>query len=363
MKPFIINRKQERRSLSFGISGWAQVALLGWMMVWGDFSSRLEYVAVGTARIDCATAQPEVPTKGEPSGSERVNPTQSDGYGALAGSSAATPINASSVLGNLIGWRGHYIDATGLYYLGARYYAPDSGTFLSPDPLGHSASMDLYSYCNGDPVNQYDADGKYPVITVTYPNDVTWMPMTYVKNDAQAKIYTQMYGYNVQKYTQVPIPVPSNVNPQGVVDSWRPSSVSSVAPLLGGVFAAADKTATSVSFAYYWRLGGPNDYKVADIKNGSQIYDPAGNFLYGATGVAAGFSASTLLLVADGLKYGKNAIEGKREGNGNINQGDIANGASAIQNYGTLGVRDYTASFQPTTPKSDPLSAQLAKWK
>ena len=88
------------------------------------------------------------------------NPSQSDGYGALAGSSAATPINASSVLGNIIGWRGHYIDATGLYYLGARYYAPDSGTFLSPDPLGHSASMDLYSYCDGDPVNQYDADGR-----------------------------------------------------------------------------------------------------------------------------------------------------------------------------------------------------------
>jgi RHS repeat-associated protein len=95
------------------------------------------------------------------------NPSQSDGYGALAGSSAATPINASSVLGNLIGWRGHYIDATGLYYLGARYYAPDSGTFLSPDPLGHSASMDLYSYCNGDPVNQYDADGRFGVGALT----------------------------------------------------------------------------------------------------------------------------------------------------------------------------------------------------
>jgi RHS repeat-associated protein len=88
------------------------------------------------------------------------NPSQSDGYGALAGSSAATPINSSSVLGNLIGWRGHYIDPTGFYYLGARYYAPDSGTFLSPDPLGHSASMDLYSYCDGDPVNNYDPDGR-----------------------------------------------------------------------------------------------------------------------------------------------------------------------------------------------------------
>jgi hypothetical protein len=32
--------------------------------------------------------------------------------------------------------------------------------FISPDPEGHVASMDLYSYCNGDPVNGYDPDGR-----------------------------------------------------------------------------------------------------------------------------------------------------------------------------------------------------------
>ena len=32
--------------------------------------------------------------------------------------------------------------------------------FVSPDPEGHVASMDLYSYCNGDPVNGYDPDGR-----------------------------------------------------------------------------------------------------------------------------------------------------------------------------------------------------------
>jgi RHS repeat-associated protein len=67
---------------------------------------------------------------------------------------------AGANVASQLGWRGHYIDPTGFYYMGARYYAPDSGTFLSPDPLGHSASMDLYSYCDGDPVNQYDADGR-----------------------------------------------------------------------------------------------------------------------------------------------------------------------------------------------------------
>ena len=160
MTALLKNQKQERRSLSFKIAGWAQVALLGWLMAWGDFSSRLEYVAVGTARIDCAPAQPEVPTKGEPSGSERVNPTQCDGYGALPGTTKPSALIGGANVASQLGWRGHYIDPTGFYYMGARNYVPDSGTFLSPDPLGHSASMDLYSYCDGDPVNQYDADGR-----------------------------------------------------------------------------------------------------------------------------------------------------------------------------------------------------------
>ncbi|MBI5396095.1 MAG: RHS repeat-associated core domain-containing protein [Verrucomicrobia bacterium] len=41
------------------------------------------------------------------------------------------------------------------------YYDPVAGRFLSPDPLGHEASMDLYSYANGDPVNFMDPDGRF----------------------------------------------------------------------------------------------------------------------------------------------------------------------------------------------------------
>ena len=32
--------------------------------------------------------------------------------------------------------------------------------WISPDPLGHAASMDLYSYASGDPVNGLDPDGR-----------------------------------------------------------------------------------------------------------------------------------------------------------------------------------------------------------
>ena len=57
-------------------------------------------------------------------------------------------------------WRSRRIDPTGFYNLGARYYEPTSGRFLSPDPMGHGASMSLYDYANGDPVNQFDPNGR-----------------------------------------------------------------------------------------------------------------------------------------------------------------------------------------------------------
>ncbi|MEN9470398.1 MAG: hypothetical protein RL630_2131 [Verrucomicrobiota bacterium] len=57
-------------------------------------------------------------------------------------------------------WRGRRSDLTGLVYMGARYYDPGTGRFLSPDPLGHGSSASLYDYADGDPVNRLDPDGR-----------------------------------------------------------------------------------------------------------------------------------------------------------------------------------------------------------
>ncbi len=89
------------------------------------------------------------------------NPVTGSGYGTAPGGLAAVPMDGGRDLGSVIAWRGHYVDGTGYYYMGMRYYAPESGTFLSADPLGHAACMDLYSYCNGDPVNGLDPDGRF----------------------------------------------------------------------------------------------------------------------------------------------------------------------------------------------------------
>tara|TARA_B100001093_G_C26789377_1_gene998275 strand:- start:606 stop:1814 length:1209 start_codon:yes stop_codon:yes gene_type:complete len=44
--------------------------------------------------------------------------------------------------------------------MGARHYDSSSGRFLSPDPLGHTATPDLYSYALGDPINFFDPTGR-----------------------------------------------------------------------------------------------------------------------------------------------------------------------------------------------------------
>jgi RHS repeat-associated protein len=88
-------------------------------------------------------------------------------------------------------WRGHRIDPTGFYWLGARYYEPTSGRFLSPDPKGQAASMSLYDFCNGDPVNFFDPLG----LQASGPNDINWNDVAQA-TARQGQFATQPNGTN-----------------------------------------------------------------------------------------------------------------------------------------------------------------------
>ncbi|MEA2416365.1 MAG: hypothetical protein QOI58_3022, partial [Thermoanaerobaculia bacterium] len=50
--------------------------------------------------------------------------------------------------------------ATGLVYARARWYSPETGTFLSGDPMGYADSSNLYAFAAGDPVNGRDPTGQ-----------------------------------------------------------------------------------------------------------------------------------------------------------------------------------------------------------
>jgi len=121
--------------------------------VWSDLLGHVE----GYSAVAAYTATPGAFTL----------QSRSSGYGALPGeaviprwsvTSGAT--GANSTLVATLGWQERRMDASGYYCIGAREYNPVSGRFLSPDPLGHSASWDLYSYADGDPINKADVTGR-----------------------------------------------------------------------------------------------------------------------------------------------------------------------------------------------------------
>jgi|GEM_PF-3220509 len=98
------------------------------------------------------------------------NDARASGWGILPAALKAM-VGASKVYGQFASanpvdstvWRGRRIDPTGLYWIGARYYEPFGGRFISPDPAGHAGSMDLYSYAGGDPINNVDPDGRLAI--------------------------------------------------------------------------------------------------------------------------------------------------------------------------------------------------------
>jgi RHS repeat-associated protein len=55
---------------------------------------------------------------------------------------------------------GYYTDnETGLQLLTHRYYDPQSGRFLTRDPIGYAGGINLYSYVANNPINRADASG------------------------------------------------------------------------------------------------------------------------------------------------------------------------------------------------------------
>jgi len=63
-------------------------------------------------------------------------------------------------------------DETGLIYFGKRYYSPDIGRWITPDPkyitdpasiIQNTLSSNLYAYVNNNPLNYIDPDGHDPL--------------------------------------------------------------------------------------------------------------------------------------------------------------------------------------------------------
>ena len=94
--------------------------------------------------------------------------TKVGGYAYDAWGNCTITLNTNGIATkNPIRYRGYYYDQdTGLYYLNARYYSPTWRRFISPDDTNYldpeiESGLNLYCYCNNDPVNYADPSGHW----------------------------------------------------------------------------------------------------------------------------------------------------------------------------------------------------------
>ena len=87
------------------------------------------------------------------------NPSRPTGYGAVPGY-RPLPLGHGGSYAQSAAWRGKWADVTGYIWLGARFYDPVAGMWLSPDPQWNDRDPSYWSYCGGDPINTFDPDGR-----------------------------------------------------------------------------------------------------------------------------------------------------------------------------------------------------------
>ena len=60
---------------------------------------------------------------------------------------------------------GQYFDKeTGLHYNYFRYYEPETGRYISPDPIGLAGGINVYGYVESNPINRIDPLGLFEVL-------------------------------------------------------------------------------------------------------------------------------------------------------------------------------------------------------
>ena len=83
-----------------------------------------------------------------------------DVFGGTTIKDASDNVLTESAIGNQYGFTGRRLDPeTDNYYYRMRYYNPDIGRFLQPDPPYAYTSMGLYHYCWNNPINWIDPYG------------------------------------------------------------------------------------------------------------------------------------------------------------------------------------------------------------
>ena len=73
---------------------------------------------------------------------------------------------------------GQYFDKeTNLHYNYFRYYEPETGRYISPDPIGLAGGVNVYGYVEGNPVTSFDSNG----LDIEYANHSVGLGLNHSK--------------------------------------------------------------------------------------------------------------------------------------------------------------------------------------
>ncbi|MEU4920842.1 RHS repeat-associated core domain-containing protein [Streptomyces parvus] len=76
------------------------------------------------------------------------------------------PAASGEASSNPYTFTGREDDGTGLMYYRARYYDPQTGRFVSQDPIGHDGGANLYQYALGNPTTYTDPSGNIAFVPI-----------------------------------------------------------------------------------------------------------------------------------------------------------------------------------------------------
>jgi RHS repeat-associated protein len=163
-----------------------------------------------------------------------------DSFGKIVAASV-TPAGARS----LFGYAGSVYDsATGLDYMNARYYDPNTGRFLSEDPTGFAAGdANLYRYVGNNPVNAIDPTGLNMNFLGGLSNSISSFASQYAPSMPSFNFYNGFtlspgaLGTSPIGASSVPIPSAFSNSYQLPTNSWATDDLGGKngASVLGGL--------------------------------------------------------------------------------------------------------------------------------
>ncbi|OGC90230.1 MAG: hypothetical protein A2W25_15375 [candidate division Zixibacteria bacterium RBG_16_53_22] len=135
-------------------------------------------------------------------------------WSAKADAFGNTTVDATPTITNNLRFPGQYFDSeTGLHYNRHRYYDPSSSRYLTSDPAGLIADLNVYRYSRSNPVSYFDETGLSPSCKAYYIGP--WEPAGQITKNKKENDY-----FNGLKTTMTPDGV--GTSPQGP-EPGRPS--------------------------------------------------------------------------------------------------------------------------------------------